>query len=1580
MALNVGELYAKLKLDLTDFNKGIKDVQKQLTSIGNNKAFDVFSTKAVNALTKIGNMQARIYKQMNDNLKLKTQLAIANMSREEAAEQRKHQLKMAQIQREIALKAQQTQLAISLIRKESDAFKAESARKAQADRNLTQERIANLRSWERVALATTRSWQQQYSSTVRLLGQADRNRISETRRLEQQAHQQKMTELKQAGALISAGYFTGALQGNVFQSLFSFFSVTTILGALQSVASGVVSMVDVIARETTKAIEYNADLEMSFNQLKFLVTDSANEMTTSYEQIVANRFERAGFADFEAKAKLEVQDQGLVSAQKLTRAIYDDLKNLSIESPTLKFADVMQGAARLKNAGVEADQLYRNIQAIGDGAAVTGKDAIRNFDRATYAISQMYQKQGIYAEEFRKQLGNTGIATFSALEASTNISQATLARLMDAGLLRNKTTLKELSDATGVTVKELAERFGDTSLTAESTINWVDKYIEGLEMVRGGAMVELAETFTGLINVMSERWKFFSAEITKPLFDTVKSQLIALNEELDRTFNTGALKANLSSAFYNLGVILQDLVTNWLPPILDYIDDLALKLSQKTYSWIFDFHDEIVQIGKEMPNILDNVTGFIMGFIGFIVDLGQAILWLGGTFNQLKDNLYVLIPIIGPIIYLFEGLNDSSSTFSQQIEGLIELFLILTTVMITFKTGIAIATLMFFSKSIFLAKQQAAAFVGASSAVTATQAAMRAELLATAAAQTRTASITATSLQLELQLRAQNAKLLGQETLAKNLNNLADKAGIEAKRLETSADKLATDAGLAQTAAENANTAATNANTAAQGANAGATGAAGNAAAGAAVKQTILSRALNGVSVAIKGVWTSLGPIGIAVLAVSTAMTFLIPQFIDLGDEAGIANEKMTNSFKDAQIEIARTAKLIKEGIVSRNVKINVKTDVTEIDFSRLPNYNSDGTIQGPDMVVRVITEEEAAKRRKETKVSLIDKQLKEAQKALEDAEDMYNSWADRQNVGKQKLRADNIRKAKAEVNRLQKIKDDVKAGKSVPEAEKVFEAEAEKMMSDKTWSVAVGLRAVRAAGLITEAQYKQFRNEAIELKASGQKGLDTLVEDWIKGTRQGVAAGAEFKKAVFPFSRDTYYENTNIGEILQELKNEKFFNLMTADEKKAFEETVRKAVYLGTPNMIRNAIQFNDKNRAKKAREEFTKRVLAFDPTAFDLEKSTPTPDYTADGGTENDFESSLETGVDGKKGLSPYEKLKRTAEHLKAMGKSAKDVYNKWKEAQAVAYKEVDADEGLANFRESQEKMLDILNEAEKEKTKKIEDWQSIQEKALEKSYKNRKDALDKYYRDIDDKEDVAKLQEEKRRLEIERTFYAGATSAEGISKLAEIDSKMRDNNKAIEKKNRDITKQNEEDALESGKETADKLISSFANTKIGALDDRNKTSTAYIDWIDFVYKNVTDKKSGFVSDFQKKFPMKQGAPASTSSVAGPTAKPYIDSSTTTSNKTLEWLQSKGIINTYKMPEMPKATEAKTAYAGASYGFANPMGQLVAAGGTVNNFNGALVNVNTMYVRDDQDVANIGKEMFRTAQRAATAQGGRI
>ncbi len=1465
MALNVGELYAKVKLDLKDFNKGIKDIQKSLQQLAGNNSFGTFGTKAVNAITRIANANAKLHKQINDNLKIQLALALANMSKEEAAAQRKHQLKLAHIQREIALRGQQTQLAIALTKKETETIKSENAKQAQADKNLTNERIANIRAWERVSSAAIRATSQNYATSSRNILNIERNRINEIRRLEQQAYQQRRAELQQLGTFVGAGYFTGALQGNLFQTLFNTFSVSSILSALKSIfdftLQGIQAVSAAIYRFTEEAISYNAKLEMSFEQLKYIIGSDIRK---------------------ELQAVAGATEDIVVPMERVNREtlqIREQLKQLSIESPTLKFEDVMQGATRLANAGVPIEDLVEIVKALGDGAATTGADAVRNFDRVTYAVGQMYQKGGIYAEEFRKQLGNTGIPTIEALAAVTGKSVNEISKSMDDGQLKSR--------------------------------EWVDAYIDGLKMVRGGAMEELADTFSGQINIMSEKWKFFTSDITKPLFETLKNQIAAGLRMIENEFADSAFVTNVKNLFSNIGIAISSIVTNLLPPLLLGFEELSNKMNSGSVDFFLEFNDAIVKLGEKIPTLMGYIGGFFSGVIeifkSIFSDLPQIIETAMGIFAQLPA---ILVGVYDAIMFVinafltfgtvfsFQWLTGDAATLTDQLEVLAQTIIMLTTVFVTLKAVMAAVTLVFFLKQLAIGR---ASYEALTLAATGNTAAINAN----AAAQLRqqAASIRA---QIEIVKEAIMVEALSgsikRETAVRIANAVA--TGMEA------------NAAAVDAAAQNADTLATNANTASKG---------------------NLTKANLVAAGSFRTLLTAMGPVGIAITILSVIATALIPAFIDFGDAGEEAGEQTEDAFKRAEKQAKDTQKTIDKGFVDKNIQINVKSDVKNIDFSKLPNYNSDGTIQGPDMVVRVITTEEVEKEREKLISEADEKRIKQLQKEISNITNQIRAQTGRAAAaaGITPLSASVVANLQRQIQQKEAEIAQIK-GNRVQAGAANYEVEAEKAIKNIPAGRALYETAFTGqtgagglpilTGLMTQADYERIRDEIIILQSKGQKGLDKIAEELIRGTRNGIAAGEKFKEEMYGTLRENYYKQSNIGQILQELKREGFFNKNIA----AYSQIVKEAVYGANPKDLRDAIEKVSVN----ARDAFVRRVEMFDKEAFTREYSDESMFGAGGSGTETPEDVPDFTGGGGTKPLSPYEKKKREAEHLKAMGKSAEVIYTKWLEAQKVAYLEVDYDEGLANFRESEEKKLELTKDIQERITDAIESEQKKQEDSIENTYKQRKKVLDDYYKKINNEEDKQTLEQEKRALEIERKFYERATSAIGISKLAEVDKKIRDKQKEIEQFNRDRQQEMDEDALEKAKDSALERVEKESEENISAIE---KTKMAIKQTIEEYVKALQVFKQDFYTEgknaaleFQKGF----------SSVTG------------------------------------RATDVVMS---AASQLTNPSGRIM-DNVTTNVFNAPILTIQNANFGDKVDVQAFSQELWRTAQRATTATGGRM
>lgn len=1619
MALNVGELYAQIKLDLTQFKKDINNAKKLLQGIGQQKGQKVqlqVDTKALakaieNSIKAIAKNVAKELKIVESQVKASNQKLVNDGKTSNAKSLDDHRKtnqkelsdhkttnsqKLSNTQANNRQQVQNTRTSgvekEQIYRRETIAFRAELASR------LAQLR-SSLRTEEQLQRQLARATEQARRASLRIQEQDVRQSVARQRQ-----------ELQQLSSITSTGRAIGISGQDMGQFISQTFSVTTVIDAIRAtftaLLTGFTSAAAAMGAFSAYGVQYNADLEMSFESLRYLVTDTTDKMTESFTEVSEEYYKMQGLTQEVAsqKAKVDLDSKGIITAQELTQELYNQLRELSIQSPTLVFQDVMQGTARLRNAGLEAGKLVRTVKAIGDGAAVTGKDAIKNFDRATYAIGQMYQKGGIYAEEFRKQLGNTGIATFSALEAQTGLSSETLAALMDKGLLKNKTTLKELSSATGLTVKELGDKLGVLEATGTSTVNWVDLYIEGLERVRGGAMDELADTFTGQINIISEAFKFFAADVSKPLFGSLKAEIEETTQYIKNAFD-GDLTTKATQAFEILAVLVRKISDFWIPPLVQLIKDFFGYLDSNGNNIMFTLGEKIKYVGANLYDwgkiaivIVKDLWNLFTGLISLFVNVTQLILGVGGALHWIKEALNPFSSEVGSI--------------TNAVEALVEAFLILVGVITTLKVVLFGAQLLFFLKNLgfgatavgimnsSLAQQSVAAAAANLQVAMLNKTLLENKLLQMTAAQSMAGnqmnvfhdSIDRYDEKLageltdaarerfeRLKEAAENAaqdaadkfNAAGQE-IRDIQEDLMPKADAEVARLQeelntatqagTAATQANTGATAANTGATTANTGATTANTGATTGNAGATTAdttATNVNTGATVGNTtatnvqttainVQTTAWGRASMAVKGFFVSLGPIGwisIAIGAITTVLLPLITNFVDLGESGEEAGEKILTKWEQVQQRIQEVRERVEAGYVGSVVDVNIKTKVSDIDFTKLPQYNSDGTIQGPDMVVRVIKIEEVAgaidkdaETAAQSQLAQVKKDIAKWEKVKADKERIIGSQKGDQFRAKQELaNAEKILKQKRELKK--KLEEDpIKTKRE--ETEKInrrtvlgyvkpADLKSTKTDPKKALDEAVAVKELFEANLISLKDYNEILQQIFYMSDKGQTGMTTIVQELVAGTRKGKAAQDKFKNIMFPKLKPGYVLNENMGMVLQEMKKA---GQLT---QKQFDEALKLAMYGANEWVINEKLSNTGVNKANRL--VFQGKVKEWKPNAFTSKSKTGTKPYGGSPQTDKEItntEVDTDKDTDKDKGLTEYEKRKRAAEHDEKMKKSAETIYNAWNYAYA-AYKTGETDDDdLANYRESREKMLEFSNKIKERETDKIEDEQKKQEKIIKDSYDKKREALRRYYDDLENDEKMSSLL-------IQREYYKNATSARGLVKLSEINRKIREQNRAEDKEMKerslDDTEDLKLDELEEGKDKKISAINATTQTigsAIAAFSTKIKQYTT--DFKNLGIRLAEEFNAGFTSvEFQ--------------------FNPIIPSASI------------------------GQSASKTASA-ASYDLGNPMSRLLASGGTINNI-GSVVTIHNATFGDKLDATTFGQEVWRAGQKNTTATtGGRF
>ena len=1570
MALNVGELYAQIKLDLTQFKKDINNAKKLLQGIGQQKGQKVqlqVDTKALakaieNSIKAIAKNVAKELKIVEQQVKASNQKLLNDQKTNNAKSLDDHKTTN---QKELSDHKTKNNQATENT-KTANRIKVENTRTSgrlieQVFRQqyaTYRQQLANQQSALRAAL---RAQEQAIRQSFRQQEQARRQSLKQQEQDMRASLQRQRQELQQLSSATFTGRSLGISGGDIGQTISETFSVSTIITSLKvlftTVLTGITASTAALGSFSAYGVQYNAELEMSFEALRYLVEDTTEKMTESYRRVMFEYNKLQGMSDTEAtiKADISVDERGIMSSQELAQELFNQLKELSIQSPTLQFADVTQGTARLRNAGVEAGRLVKTIKAIGDGAAVTGKDAILNFDRATYAISQMYQKGGIYAEEFRKQLGNTGIATFSALSASTKLSNSTLAALMDKGLLKNKVKLKEIAAAVGLTVQELAKLLGDEKLTGESKINWVDKYIEGLDMVRGGAMDALANTFTGQINILAESWRFFAADVSKPLFKSLKGEIQQTTQYIKNAFGSD-LTLKATQIFERLGALLSKLVDSIMPPAVELIKEFFSFINEEGNGIMFDLGEKIEYVGENLKewvyiavDVAKALWEVFTGTIETLVFIGKTLLFVGDMFNKVKENAFTLIPVVGWIVQLFVGFDTTASSLNESLEGLVELFLMLTTVIVGLKIGLFVAQLVFFIKNMAFGANAVGVMTTSLGlqrlAFLQSQLAIEQETIALARnkiARLENAVLRQVQMQSDLQaqlvgssfvqrlaletaiLRSQN-KVTEYQNLIQNQNNTIKASGLRITQLKS-------ELTAAETAILNGNTAAVNANTAANTRNAASGTAAGAGGVAAGAGAVAAGRGFGVAATGIRGFFAALGPVGIALTVITTALTFLIPAMVDFGDEGEKQAEKVKTRWEEVEEQIKATRERVEAGYVSSDVDVNIKTSVKEIDYTSLPQYRLDGTIQGPDMIVRVIKIEDVGSEVQKDVKEFSAEEIKRAEKKIKDLTTKLKGLeasyqATMKNLNNPYLsEPKDIAKTKEAIRLaeqyLAKLKKDP-TGTVTP----YITNENLKTALETTEGKAV--KKIYESKTITKEEYNKIMQQIYYMSEKGQTGMDAVVEEELSKTRQGVKAKESFRQTILPKLIPGYVKNQNMGKVLNEMLQEGRFGSNKTFDNPTFKALVNDAMQGANEWMLADLMY--KKTVSKGDRLVFQSKVKEWKPGAFtDKSKKGKWSPYDPSTDTSVD---DLEVGA-GDKPLTEYEKRKRAAEHAEGMKKSAEEIYNAWNYAYQARMTGETADDDLANERESKEKMLQFTEKIKERETDAIEKYQKKQEKIIKESYDKKREALRRYYDDVKSEEDMTSLQ-------IQKTYYQNATSARGLAKLAEINKKIRD-------ANREQTKEMQERSLEDEQDTQLTNLEKGTTDAINNVNKTKQTLTASI-------ANFSSTVKGYTSTFY--------------TLGANIAKAFNNGF-----KSVEF-QFNPI-----SPSSIGANKASAKVANASYDLANPAG-LLAYGGTTTNFNSPIVSINNATFGDKLDATTFGQEVFRIAQKTTLATtGGRF
>ena len=222
-----------------------------------------------------------------------------------------------------------------------------------------------------------------------------------------------------------------------------------------------------------------------------------------------------------ANAGLETAEQSfgiLLNSAEDAKQMVSDLQRLAESSP-FEFAGLQQSAKTLLGMGFTGQQVIPILQRLGDAVAATGGNT-EQLEGIALALGQIQAKGKLSAEEVN-QLAERGIPVWQLLSKEMGKTPAELMKLAEQGKLLSGQVLPIL--------------------------------MAGLEKKFGGAMQKMSDTFEYTVANIKETGTRHLAEITKPLFASIKEDMKGVQAFLtsDRAAEWGARFASALSTVYN---------------------------------------------------------------------------------------------------------------------------------------------------------------------------------------------------------------------------------------------------------------------------------------------------------------------------------------------------------------------------------------------------------------------------------------------------------------------------------------------------------------------------------------------------------------------------------------------------------------------------------------------------------------------------------------------------------------------------------------------------------------------------------------------------------------------------------------------------------------------------------------------------------------------------------------------------------------------------------------------------------------------------------------------------------------------
>ena len=294
---------------------------------------------------------------------------------------------------------------------------------------------------------------------------------------------------------------------------------------------------------------------------------------------------------FENEQKAEGMEVNFKKAKEEAEGLVEAIKKFANVTP-FRFPQLAESARRMRAFGFETAEIMPNMQSIGDAVAALGGEDDKIF-RITYALGQMRQAGRVYQNDMM-QLANAGIAGYDILSKALlrdfvklgDISITHNGKVIDETTVKteegyddlvaainaatNKATRSQvkIAKSSSSTISDIFTRVSNDPIEAIRDLTQsgqiaggaaASAIIEGLGQEYGGGMRKLSQTFEGAFSTLADVTQAFVADITKPIFESIRDEMIELGRFLQSMFVSNVVK-NVAKGFSQIVGPVQEIV------------------------------------------------------------------------------------------------------------------------------------------------------------------------------------------------------------------------------------------------------------------------------------------------------------------------------------------------------------------------------------------------------------------------------------------------------------------------------------------------------------------------------------------------------------------------------------------------------------------------------------------------------------------------------------------------------------------------------------------------------------------------------------------------------------------------------------------------------------------------------------------------------------------------------------------------------------------------------------------------------------------------------------------------------------